>query len=106
MPDVDRITFGNRARVTFALDIGGVPTDPATLRLRARARSGGAGLGPFSWTEAAPGTDIVQDSDGRFHADLVPTKPDVWDWRYEALDGTGKALAATEGSLIVESRLE
>lgn len=98
-----RIVAGNRARVTFELDIAGVAEDPGTLTLLARHRSGRGAVGPFSWTNAAPGDDIVRDAQGRFHADLRLATPGVWDWRYAALDDADAPLAATEGTIILES---
>lgn len=93
-----RVTIGNRTRISFAIDIDGTPTDADSLELV--ARSGREVLGPY-----VEGTDaeIVRDSAGRYHADLIPTRLGLYRYRWAAFDASGDPLAAEEGSFRVVS---
>lgn len=76
----------------------GVLTDPTTVTLRWRV-AGGAET-TYTWTAVVPGTDIVRDSVGVFHADITVTSPGLHYFRWE---GTGAVAAAEEGTFSATS---
>lgn len=71
----------------------GAPTDPTTVRLLWRV----AGGPTTTWVY---GTDaqVVRDSAGAFHADILATIEGLHYYRWE---GTGAVTAAEEGTFLV-----
>ena len=71
----------------------GALADPTTVTLLWR-RAGDATT-TWTWTAAAPGTNIVRDSVGVFRADITVVKSGLHYFRWE---GTGAVVAAEEST--------
>lgn len=76
----------------------GVLTDPTTVTLRWRVAGGTETT--LTWTAAVPGTDIVKDSTGVFHADITVVAPGLHYYRWA---GMGAVVAAEEGTFSAKS---
>src|SRR6266576_3881596 len=76
----------------------GALTDPTTVTLKWNRH--GEAVMTWTWTVALPGTNIVKDSTGVFHADIPVTEPGLHYFRWE---GTGAVVAAAEGTFSAES---
>lgn len=84
---------GDSARLTVALAVAGLATDPTTLTLTVKAPDG---------TEATySGGQVVQTSTGSYYADVPVTAEGQWKYRWAA---TGTVVAAEEGSFLVRRR--
>ena len=73
----------------------GVATDPTTVTVRVKNPAG-------TVTDYVYGTDeeVVRDSDGAFHLDVLVDASGTW---YYRCAGTGAVQAAAEGSFTVRS---
>lgn len=78
------------------ITVAGVPTDPTTLSLTVTDPTGSA-------TVYIYGTDaeLVKDSVGNYHADLLPTLAGRWAYLW---GGTGAATFGEEGAFYVRTR--
>ena len=74
-------------------NVAGALTDPTTVTLRWRVAGGTETT--YTWTAAVPGTNIVKDSVGVFHADITVVAPGLHYFRWA---GTGAVVAAEEGT--------
>lgn len=95
------INTGDIVRVTTSpgfTNSAGVLTDPTTVTLRWRVAGGTETV--YTWTAAVPGTDIVKDSVGIFHAYITVVAPGTHYLRWE---GTGAVVAAEEATFSVKS---
>lgn len=93
--------LGAPITIRYELDLNGGPEDPATLRLRVR-RFGGADLEIAEW--AGSDGDIIKDSTGRFHADVLPAEVGRYVYRWEARDDEDEQIGADEGEFEVHTR--
>lgn len=95
-----QINIGDMRRVSVAFtNASNAAADPTTVKLHVRK--------PYSaqattYTYNAPGSPIVKDSTGAYHADLSLDTAGTWYYEWE---GTGAVEAAEEGSFFVEGRL-
>jgi hypothetical protein len=97
----DRVRVGNHSgdaeRTAFAVD----PT-AVVLRLRRRWPDP-ADTATYRWpTPGAGEQPLTREDTGRFYADVTADVPGLWGWK---LEGTGAAIAADQGHLIVRSDL-
>jgi hypothetical protein len=88
--------IGDTVRLSTTFTVGGVPTDPTDVSLVIRSPDG------TSVTEDYNPGDIVRDSAGVFHLDLVVTLAGIYAWKWE---GTGTAAGVDEGTFTVEVSL-
>ena len=90
-------TLGTLVRVSATWTVSGTPTDPSTVVLRYIHEGQN---GEMVDTYLGPGSLIVRDSAGTFHADIDPDG--LGDWRYR-WEGGGAAKAAADGEFRVIS---
>lgn len=81
-----------RFSVTFK-DLAGVPTDPSTVTFTLKGPDGVSTIYTYG-----QGAEIVRDSAGVFHTDMLPNSEGEWKWRWQ---GTGTIAAATEGGMLI-----
>lgn len=88
------ISVGDARTITGEWDVAGTPTDPTTVSFTVRAPSGEATTYTF-------GTDpeVVQDSTGRYHLDVLLDAAGIWTYR---ILGAGVAAGSKDGSFYVE----
>lgn len=85
---------GEVARLPLTVtDANGLPTDPVALRIKIKNPSGAVTTTTYG---ASP--DVVKDSVGAYHLDLVLTVPGTWYFRWET---DAPAAGAVEGALQV-----
>jgi hypothetical protein len=88
--------IGDTVRLSTTFKVGTVLTDPTDVELVIREPDG------TETTEAYSPGDIVRDSVGAFHCDLVVDAAGIWSWKWT---GTGTAAGVDEGSFTVEASL-
>jgi hypothetical protein len=88
---VNRYTVGQLIRLTGTFRVGGVLTDPTTVVCTVEQPDA---------TLTLP--TVVQDSTGVYHADVAPTQKGEHIQRWV---GTGGCQAASEASVMVDSRV-
>jgi hypothetical protein len=88
--------IGDTVRLSTTFTVGDVLTDPTDVELVIREPDG------TETTEAYSPGDIVRDSVGAFHLDLVVDAAGMWLWKWT---GTGTAAGVDEGSFTVEETL-
>ena len=85
---------GNVVRVSVVFkNAAGVPTDPTAVTLRLRKPD----TTVITYTYQS-GAEIVRDSAGAFHADIVVNKRGTWEYKWM---GTGAVVASDENSFEV-----
>lgn len=91
------ISVGDARTLYGEWDVDGTPTDPTVVTFTVRTPAGDS-------TDYIFGTDpeVVQDSTGRYHLDLLLDSPGLWTYR---LVGTGAAAGTKDGSFYVEATL-
>jgi hypothetical protein len=95
MPNYPEV--GDTETLSLAIDVAGVPTDPATLVLTIEAPDGTETV--LSWP-ADP--EILRDSAGRFRRILTYTQPGMWAYRWAATtpnEGQGDRVLVRPGPL-------
>lgn len=85
--------IGDVVRLSLALTVSGVATDPSVVSLVVLAPTG------TSTTYTIP--PIVRDSTGAYHYDLAVSAAGQWFYRWTS---TGTAAASEESSFLVRSR--
>ena len=83
--------IGDKVILRAAFDTDGAPNDPTTLTAQVRRPDGT--MTTYTYLTTA---DIVRDSTGRYHLDVVIDQAGTW---YVRWAGTGTAQAAEEESL-------
>ena len=96
MADIQTYDIGDTVRFTAAFtNAADAADDPSTVTLKIRE--------PDS-TETSyvylTDAEVVRDSEGNFHADLVVDASGSWYWRWV---GTGDVATATAGSIVVRA---
>ena len=87
---------GEVARLPLRVtDANGLPTDPASLRLKVKAPDG-----TVTTTAYGAGPDLVKDAVGVYRLDLVLTQAGTWHYRWET---DAPAAGAAEGGLTVRA---
>lgn len=92
---IDEFILGQPVTLSASFDVNGTPTDPTALTLTVEDAAGDETVYTFG-----VGVTIVKDSDGEFHATLVPAIQGRWVYRFV---GTGTASGANEGEFLVTS---
>lgn len=97
---IDKFILGQSVTVSaaFTHPVTDAPLDPTTLTLVVESPSGVE-------TTYVYGVDliIVRDSEGLFHADLLPGEQGKWVYRFV---GTGSAAGANEGEFLIASGID
>jgi hypothetical protein len=88
--------IGDTVRLSTTFKVGTVLTDPTDVELVIREPDG------TETTEAYSPGDIVRDSVGAFHCDVVVDAAGIWSWKWT---GTGTAAGIDEGTFTVEETL-
>jgi len=96
--DTNVYDVGQEVRSTVVFAIAGVATDPTTIIFRYRDPSGNV----TSSTFGVPGSIVVNDAVGNYHADWILDEEGRWYYRWE---GTGAVDAAAEHNLEVRDSL-
>jgi hypothetical protein len=78
--------------------LAGDAVDPTEVVLRVKKDATG-GTTAYRWpTPGAGESGLTRESVGRFYAQETAATPGIWDWK---LEGSGGAIGATEGALVV-----
>jgi hypothetical protein len=88
---------GQGVRLLCPITVNGVPTDPGTLSLTIHPPPG---TGPDIVVTLAGG-DVLRDSAGTYHYDLIVTAGGVWRYAWVATT----PAAAAQGAFLVRSPL-
>lgn len=88
---------GDTVRLATTFTVGSTLTDPTAVSLTVREPDGTS-------TTLTYGDDaeLVKDSTGTYHADIVADALGLWTWKWE---GTGTAAGIDEGDFTVEATL-
>ena len=92
----DNYLIGETARISVSIsDVVNVAADPGALRLKVKAPSG-------TVTTYIYGTsgELVQDSVGHYHADILLDAAGNWAWRWET---DAPNAGAAQGKIIASS---
>lgn len=95
----DPYIIGEAARISVSIaDLLNVPADPGALRLKVKAPGGTV----TTYTYGASG-ELVKDSVGHYHADILLDAAGSWAWRWESdapNAGVSEGVASVRKSLI------
>lgn len=86
---------GQKVRCSVAFTVSGVATDPTTVTCKIKDPSGNVSTYVYG-TDA----ELVKDSTGNYHVDVITDEDKQWHFRFE---GTGTCVAVEESSFRARS---
>ena len=89
-----KYNVGDKVRFTVAITVDATPTDPTDLLFKFRTSEGTITVYTFGVD-----SEVVKDSFGNYHADIIMVKPTgKCNYKWEA---TGAAVGAEEREIII-----
>lgn|GEM_PF-1105941 len=98
LPNLENIVIGEVAKITVAIvNSAAVAADPSALRLKVKSPSGTLTTYVFGVA-----VELVKDSVGNYHANIVMSEAGAWAYRWEA---DAPNAGASEGRITVKKSI-